>query len=124
MKKRLLVVTLSLLSGCGGYGSYPSFPGGAYGYPVSSPPNFGYGGYPVPAYGYYPGPIYYGRSYGGFGYADHDEHPSISNDQKALNYLYDHRNQIQRLPPQQQREILREANQIAHHHDQANHHAE
>jgi len=74
----------------------------------------------------YPGPVYYGRPYGGYGYgygyADHEGRPPISNDQKALNFVYDHRNQIQRLPPEQQREILRKVDQISHHNDHPKHH--
>ncbi len=115
MKKNLMVfVVLGLLSGCGGYNSYPGMPGGGYGY--------GYTPYPGPAYGYYPGPVYYGRpygGYGGYGYSDHAPRPPISNNQKALNFIYDHRNQIQRLPPQQQQQILRQAEKLG---QQNNHH--
>ena len=120
MKQILPVLILGLLSGCANYGGYPSFPGGGYsggvGYPYPTPPvNYGYGLYPVPAYGYYPGPVYYGRSYGGYGYSEREYRPPVSDDQRALNYLYDHRNEIKHLPPQQQREVLREADRIIQH---------
>lgn len=118
MWQLLSILFLGLLSGCANYAGYP----GAYGYPYPPPVNYGYGVYPIPAYGYYPGPVYYGRSYGGYGYSEHDHRPPVSNDQKALNYLYDHRNQIQRLPPRQQREVLREANKIMRHSQSHRHH--
>lgn len=130
MKHLLAVLILGFFSGCANYGGYPSFPGGAYGggygYPYPPPVNYGYGGYPAPAYGYYPGPVYYGRSYGGYGYSEHEHRPPVSHDQKALNYIYDHRNQIQHLPPQQQREVLREANKIIQHNNahQHRHHSD
>ena len=122
MKQNLMViVALGFISGCGGYNSYPGIPRGGYGYEYGYPPpvNYGYGygytPYSVPAYGYYPGPVYYGRpygGYGGYGYPDHAPRPPISNNQKALNFIYDHRNQIQRLPPQQQQQILRQAQKL------------
>lgn len=120
--KRSLILLLGFgcLPACTGYNSYPGMPVGGYGYPP--PVNYGYGypTYPVPAYGYYPPPVYYGRSYGGYGYSDHTYRPPVSNDQKALNYLYDHRNEIKRLPPQQRQQILREAQKLSpqgkHHH--------
>lgn len=126
MKQVLAVMVLGVLSGCANYGGYPSYPGGGYGggygYPSYPPTVYGYGGYPVPAYGYYPGPVYYGRPYGGYGYSEHESHRPITNDQRALNYLYDHRNQFKHLPPQQQREVLREANKIMQHNTSERHH--
>ena len=136
MKQNMMViVALGLLSGCGSYYSYPGMAGGDYGYGYGYPPpvNYGYGygyaPYPSPAYGYYPGPVYYGRPYGGYGYGygddEHPPRPPISNNQKALNYVYDHRNQIQHLPPQQQRQILRQAEKLgqqSNHHRQNKHH--
>ena len=128
MKQLFFILTLGVLSGCTNYGGYPSFPGGAYGggygYPSQPPTYYGYGGYPPPAYGYYPGPVYYGQSYGGYGYSEHEYRPPVSDDQRALNYLYDHRDQIKHLPPQQQKEVLREANQIMQHKNTNQHHSD
>lgn len=118
-------MVLGVLSGCANYGGYPSYSGGGYGggygYPSYPPTVYGYGGYSAPAYGYYPGPVYYGRPYGGYGYSEHESHRPITNDQRALNYLYDHRNQFKHLPPQQQREVLREANKIMQHNNKQGH---
>lgn len=111
-EKWIMLLALGFFSGCGGYNSYPGMPGGGYGYGYQPPVNYGYGygypPYPGPAYGYYPGPVYYG----GYGYSDHSPRPPVSNNQKALNYVYDHRNEIKRLPPQQQQQILRQAQQL------------
>lgn len=82
----ILLLDFGFLPGCTGYNSYPGMPVGGYGYPP---------------------PVHYG-----YGYSGHTYRPPISNDQKALNYLYDHRNEIKRLPPQQQQQILRQAQKL------------
>lgn len=120
MRQLLSTLILGVLSGCADYASYPA----PYGYPHPSSLNYGSGAYTAPSYAYYPGPVYYGHSYGWYGNSDYDRRPPISNDQKARNYLYDHRSQIQRLPPQQQREVLREANKIMRHPHSYKHHSE
>jgi len=114
MNPRTLLGALFLLStGCagwggfgannGGWGDYPSYGGSpVYGYPP-----YGYG-YPSYGYGYgYPSdPAYYHSG------APHYRQPPETETQKNLNTLYDHRNEIQRLPPQQQKEVFREANKL------------
>lgn len=124
-QKWIVLLVFGWISGCGGYNSYPGIPVGGYGYGYgyAPPVNYGYGYAPYlgPAYGHYPSPVYYGRPYGGYGYVEHSPRPPISNDQKALNFIYDHRNEIKRLPPQQQQQILRQAEKLTqhrnHHHD-------
>ena len=95
------------LTGCAGWGGYGANNGGFGGYPGYGYPAYGYPGY---AYGY---PSYgYGYStYYGSG-APRYRQPPESETQKNLNTLYDHRNEIQRLPPQQQKAVIREANKL------------
>ena len=91
------------LSGCAGWGEYGANEGGFGGSP-------GYGGYPGYGYGYpsygYGYPTYYGSGYPRY------QQPPETDTQKNLNTLYDHRHEIQRLPPQEQKAVIREANKL------------
>jgi len=104
----LMSALLLSLSGCAGWGEYGANDGGYGGYPV-------YGGYPAygyPAYGYgYPAYGYGYPTYYGSGYPRYRQPPE-TNTQKNLNTLYDHRNEIQRLPPPEQKAVIREANKL------------
>lgn len=95
-----------VLNGCamfgGNGGGYP----GGYGYPGYGSP----GGYGYPAgYGYYP-PRNYPPP------PPRYQAPPMSPEQQQLKYLYDHREAIQKLPPEQQKEVLRRAKKMLENH--------
>lgn len=119
----LLLLFLGLIAGCAGYNSYPNSPQTAYGWGTGGAYGPGYGGYgyaPPYPYGYYPGPEYrYPPGYG----SHRPSRPPLSAEQRALNYLYDHRRQIQRLPPQQQKDVARMAERLINRLPQPPHHA-
>jgi hypothetical protein len=107
VRSGLTVVLGLLMAGCTGFGSgngggvpggygYPGQYGG-YGYPNR------YGGYGVPGgYGYYPPhPVYPQRQVA-----------PPSPEQKQLEYLYQHRDQIQKLPPEQRQQVLRHVDKL------------
>ena len=65
------------------------------------------------SYGYPNGPNYYGEQ---VYYQDEQREPyraPISDEQKELNYINDHRREIANLPPQEQKKILKEAKRAA-----------
>jgi hypothetical protein len=122
----LLAIGLSACTPLGG-----SYPGGGYQGGYGARPYYGYGGYPpyVNAYGYrrnhpyaYPPYDYRGRyphhphstgyGLGGYNYRPPKWNPPMTQAQKDLNTIYDHRNQIARLPHQQQRVITNRAQEL------------
>lgn len=66
-------------------------------------------------YGGYSDPYYYDQIEN-----HHETHKEgfstpITSDQRELNYIYDHRREIARLPPEQQKAIMEEAERAASH---------
>lgn len=97
MRPAIFLILMTPLAGCtelGGFG-YPTY-GGMGGYP------YGYSGYGYP--GPYRNPYYYNKP------------PSIRTPQaqarKDLSTIYDHRDQIAKLPPKQRDEVIRYAEEL------------
>ena len=95
-----------LLAGCAGFGGdgggYAGYYG-AYGYPGRYGYPGGYPGYAAPGrYGYYPPRRYYPTP----------PAPPLSPAQQQLKYLYEHRDQINKLPPEQQQQVIKRAKEL------------